>query len=94
MTEYQQTGAAGARDPKGEKPKHMDEAPKELARFYSALGYFNATIVAQAIDDPDSIKDLIKILTAECPVHDASCDQGYAYDHVRNVCVKMPDTNF
>ena len=87
MSEQKETAMADANAAKNGRPKHMDKMPADLANFYMALGRFNSTIVARAIHGPETLPDLTKILTAECPTHDASCDSGYQYNHVRNVCL-------
>lgn len=95
MSEKPELAAAAAEAKPGQngKPRHYDETPRELAGFYEDLGRFNATIIARAIEDPTSIGPLRKTLGGVfCPEHDASCDSGYKYDHLRNVCIKGQDT--
>ena len=74
-----------------DKIKHLDEVPADLARFYTALGRFNTDIVSIALHQPEKVRELVRDLNAFCPVHDTTCDPGYIYDHVRNVCVRIQD---
>ena len=91
MSERSEAAATGEKARNG-KPPHVNERPKEMVAFYEALGFFNATIVARVIHDPDKARDIIKDLYAFCPVHDAMCDSGFQYDHARNVCIpKQPE---
>ena len=72
--------------------KHENQMVPELKQFYEALGYFNATIIARAIENPDKVnlRKLIGDLVAECPDHDAGCGAGFRYDHVRALCYPEP----
>jgi hypothetical protein len=85
------SAAANAKAPSKGKIKHLDELPADLARFYTALGRFNTDIVSIALHEPEKVRELIKDLNAFCPAHDTSCEPGYVYDHVRNVCVRIQD---
>ena len=62
---------------------------KDMAQFYQVLGTYNANMIARVRNDPNSVRDVIKVIIAQCPVHDAQCGDNYVYDHQNNVCIRL-----